>query len=145
QNDLDRARDILSAVRNYPSQNCGGQRAHDLEHEQDRILDQRARIELDERLSDRRHNNRRIKQRGRRHPLAQLRAFHDDNSEMSTQNRPPPARRSATGPSTSAGKNVSPPMIRITPTRSPTNRPPVVGNVPLEAATSFFCASEPAI
>ena len=42
-------------------------------------------------------------------------------------------------------KKVRPPMIRITPTTSPTNRPPVVGNVPTEAGCDFFAASEPAI
>ena len=49
------------------------------------------------------------------------------------------------GPSASAGKKVKPPMIRITPTSRPTNRPPVVGNVPAEGGTVFFAASEPAI
>src|SRR6185437_10373837 len=56
-----------------------------------------------------------------------------------------PARCSAIGPSASAGKKVRPPMIRITPTTRPTNSPPVVGNVPADGGTDFFCASEPAI
>src|SRR6185312_4029269 len=56
-----------------------------------------------------------------------------------------PARCSTIGPSASAGKKVRPPMIRITPTTRPTNRPPVVGNVPADAGTDFLAASEPAI
>ena len=49
------------------------------------------------------------------------------------------------GPSASAGKKVSPPMITITPTSRPTNRPPVVGNVPADGGIDFFATSEPAI
>src|SRR5262249_6322509 len=55
------------------------------------------------------------------------------------------ARCSTIGPRESAGKNVRPPMITITPTTSPTNRLPVVGKVPAEAGTIFLAASEPAI
>src|SRR6266700_4251784 len=55
------------------------------------------------------------------------------------------ARCSTIGPNASAGKKVSPPMIRITPTTRPTNRPPVVGNVPADGGTDFLAASEPAI
>ena len=33
----------------------------------------------------------------------------------------------------------------MTPTTRPTNRPPVVGNVPADAGTDFLAASEPAI
>ncbi len=50
----------------------------------------------------------------------------------------------ATGPNTSAGKKVSPPTMRIVPTSRPTNSAPWVGNVPAEAGTIFFAASEPA-
>ncbi|MND08037.1 hypothetical protein D3C83_304070 [compost metagenome] len=49
------------------------------------------------------------------------------------------------GPSASAGKNVSPPMIRITPIRRPTNKASWVGNVPGDVGTIFLPASEPAI
>src|SRR5262249_28974324 len=52
---------------------------------------------------------------------------------------------STMGPSASAGKYCRPPRIRITPIRRPTNRGPCVGNVPLEAGTFFFAASEPAM
>ena len=55
------------------------------------------------------------------------------------------ARCSAIGPSASAGKKVRPPMMRMTPTTRPTNRPPVVGNVPAEGGIDFLAASEPAI
>ena len=44
------------------------------------------------------------------------------------------------GPSASAGKNVRPPTITITPTTRPTNRLPVVGNVPADAAMLFYPA-----
>src|ERR1035437_1338438 len=49
------------------------------------------------------------------------------------------------GPSASAGKKVRPPTITITPTTRPMKRPPVVGNVPADAAMLFFSTSEPAI
>ncbi len=49
------------------------------------------------------------------------------------------------GPSASAGKKVRPPTIRITPTRRPTNSPPVVGNVPSDGGTILLAASDPAI
>ena len=42
------------------------------------------------------------------------------------------------GPSASAGKKVRPPTIRITPTSRPTNKPPVVGNVPAERRPTFL-------
>ena len=63
------------------------------------------------------------------------------------QNRVPAviARCSTMGPSASAGKKVRPPTMRMTPTTRPTNRPPVVGNVPADGGTDFLAASEPAI
>src|SRR6516164_6554293 len=66
---------------------------------------------------------------------------------MIDQNRVPAfiARCSTIGPSASAGKKVRPPMIRITPTTSPTNRLPVVGNVPADGGCDFLPASDPAI
>ena len=42
------------------------------------------------------------------------------------------------GPSASAGKNVRPPTTRMTPTTRPTNRPPVVGNVPADAGDALL-------
>src|SRR3981081_3537062 len=54
------------------------------------------------------------------------------------------ARCSTIGPSASAGKKVRPPMIRITPTTRPTNRPPVVGSVPADGGIDFLPAREPA-
>ena len=63
------------------------------------------------------------------------------------QNRVPAliASCSTIGPSASAGKKVRPPTIRMTPTTRPTNRPPVVGNVPADGGIDFLAASEPAI
>src|SRR3982074_1566014 len=54
------------------------------------------------------------------------------------------ARCSTIGPSASAGKKVRPPIIRMTPTTRPTNRPPVVGSVPADGGIDFLPASEPA-
>ena len=74
--------------------------------------------------------------------------FHGRNSEMRSIRTGcwrSPARCSTIGPSASAGKKVRPPMIRITPTTRPTNRPPVVGKVPADAGTDFLAASAPAI
>src|SRR6476659_3285393 len=52
---------------------------------------------------------------------------------------------STIGPSASDGKKVRPPTMTMTPTTRPTNRVPVVGNVPADAGTNFLAASEPAI
>src|SRR5262249_24091039 len=52
---------------------------------------------------------------------------------------------STMGPSASAGKKVRPPMITITPTTKPTNRPPVVGKGPEDGGSDFFSAGEPPI
>src|SRR5215468_6927480 len=52
---------------------------------------------------------------------------------------------STIGPSASAGKNVSPPTMTMTPTTRPTNRVPVVGKVPADGGTDFLTTSEPAI
>ena len=51
------------------------------------------------------------------------------------------ARCSTIGPSASAGKKVSPPTIRTTPTSRPTNSAPSVGKVPCEACSVFLPAS----
>ncbi len=48
------------------------------------------------------------------------------------------------GPRLSAGKNVSAPTIRITPTSSTVNSAVLTGNVPDEGGTLFFCARLPA-
>src|SRR5262249_60472828 len=52
---------------------------------------------------------------------------------------------STIGPSDRAGKKVSAPTIRITPTNSPVNRRPWVGNVPGPGGTVFLPIIEPAI
>src|SRR5271163_1344662 len=54
------------------------------------------------------------------------------------------SRCSRIGPSASAGKKVSAPTIRITPTRSTVNNGVLTGNVPAEGGASFFCARLPA-
>src|SRR5262249_9344850 len=125
----------------------GGQRGDDLEHEHHRILDQRARIELDESRADRRHHDLGIEQRRNRHALADIRGFHGAAPDQFAANNVPEviAKCSTMGPSASAGKKVRPPMITMTPTTRPTNSPPVVGNVPAEGGTDFFSASEPAM
>src|ERR1700759_3301045 len=55
------------------------------------------------------------------------------------------AKFSTIGPRASAGKKEGPPTMTMTPTTRPTNRPPVVGNVPADGGWDFFAASEPAI
>src|SRR4029450_9149447 len=62
----------------------------------------------------------------------------DQNSDFASI-----AKCSATAPSASAGKNVRPPTIMITPTSNPTKSGPCVGNVPADAGTIFFATSEP--
>src|ERR1700722_17229823 len=49
------------------------------------------------------------------------------------------------GPRASEGRKVRPPVIRITPTTRPTNRPPSVGNVPADVGTIFLRTKDPAI
>ena len=49
------------------------------------------------------------------------------------------------GPSASAGKKVSPPTMRMTPTTRPMKRPPVVGKVPADGGCVFFAARDPAM
>ena len=51
---------------------------------------------------------------------------------------------STTGPSVSAGKKVSAPTIRTTPTSRPTNKGPFVGKVPADAGITFLLARLPA-
>src|SRR6185437_12993993 len=112
------------------------------------VLDHQPRIQLDDGRTDGGHHDFRIDhRRDRRLPL-QFNGFHGRSSESEIDQNTVlalPARCSTMGPSASAGKKVRPPMIRITPTTRPTNRPPVVGNVPIEAGIDFFSASEPAI
>src|SRR5262249_37035190 len=97
--------------------------------------------------ADRRHDDLRVEQRRHRGALADLHGFHGRRLRQLDANSVPAliARCSTMGPSASAGKKVRPPTIRITPTTSPMNRPPVVGNVPLDGGTDFCAASEPAM
>src|SRR5262249_7201892 len=57
QHDLEFEAGALAAGDDVADQDHGGQRRDHLEHEHHRILDQRARIELDESRADRRHDN----------------------------------------------------------------------------------------
>ena len=52
---------------------------------------------------------------------------------------------STIGPSNSAGRSISPAVSAMTPTSTIPNVPPSVRNVPAEAGTTFFAASEPPI
>src|SRR5215472_18373164 len=52
---------------------------------------------------------------------------------------------STIGPRARAGKNCSPPMIKMTPTSRPTKSGPSVGKVPPLAASFGLAASAPAI
>ncbi len=71
QDDLELERDMAAAGHEIADQDDGRQRRHDLEHEHDGILHERARIELDEGGADGRHDDLRIEQRRYRHALAQ--------------------------------------------------------------------------
>src|SRR5262249_22885071 len=73
-------------------------------------------------------------------PVNSMRPQFDENSVPALI-----ASCSTMGPSASAGKKVSPPMMTMTPTTRPMNRPPVVGNVPIDGGIDFLAASEPAI
>ena len=55
------------------------------------------------------------------------------------------AKCSATGPSVSAGRKVSPPTITITPVSKAMKRRPVVGRVPTDDGVMGFAASDPAM
>src|SRR5262245_48150617 len=123
-----------------------GEQGHHFQHEHHWVAGERARVELAEGLPDRGKHDLRVQQCRDRHPLANFRRFHCEASDE-VQNTVPAciASCSTIGPSASAGKNVRPPTIRMTPTKSPTNNAPVVGNVPSDGGTDFFAASEPAM
>ncbi len=79
--DLKFEHDLTAAGHEISDQNDGGQSGDDLKHEHHWVLDQRARIELHERLADRRDHNLGVHQSRHRHALANLRGFHRNNSE----------------------------------------------------------------
>ena len=136
--DLGREADTAGPGGEVAHQEHGGEHGDDLDHEHDRVLDHRPRVELAEHLGQRRQQDRRVEQRGHRHPLALPMALERrrlrDHDLVSAQNRVPPsiARCSTIGPRARAGKKVRPPTIRMTPTSRPTNRAPLVGRVPSE-------------
>src|SRR5262249_4050032 len=103
---------------------------------------------LHERGADRREDDLAVEQGRDRHALAQLGGCHRRQLQGQFDANTVPAfiaSCSTIGPSASAGKNVRPPMITITPTTRPTNRPPVVGKVPADGGIDFFSTSEPAM
>src|SRR5262249_6655081 len=107
----------------------------DPDDEHHRILELHARVELAERVEHRAAHERRVEQRTR---ASLPRDVHDP---------PPPAticRCSTTGPSASAGRNVSAPTSSTVPTSRTTKSGPCVGSVPAPAGTSFLRASAPA-
>ena len=126
--DLEREAEVLAAGREVAQEDHGGQRGDDLDHEHDRVLHHDPWIELGESGADRRHDDLRIDQ-------APMRASACAVSRFPLKSAPNAcgqnimcaciARCSTIGPSASAGKKVRPPMMRITPTSRPTNRPPV--------------------
>ena len=101
---------------------------HDLGDEDHRIADQLARIELDEGIAAAAPS--RIARSKSERAVRVLVAM-----EWLRQKVLPASIRkcSTIGPRARAGKNCSPPRIRIMPTSRPTNSGPSVGNVPAEA------------
>src|SRR5207244_9417824 len=110
-----------------------------------RILHQWPRVDLHKSRADRRHHDFGIEQGRDRLALANNRDFHGLPPDQFGANSVPLviAICSTIGPSASAGKKMSPPIITMTPTTSPTKRPPVVGKVPAEGGIDFFAAREP--
>ena len=81
--DLEFEADMPASGQEIANQNDGGQRRDHFEHEHHRALDQRARIELHERLADRRNHDLGIQQSRDRHAFADMRGFHCNDSEDS--------------------------------------------------------------
>jgi hypothetical protein len=71
QDDLEFEQDVSAAGKEIADEDHRRQRRDDFQHEHDRVLDQRPRIELDEGGTDRRHDDLRIEQRRDRHAPAQ--------------------------------------------------------------------------
>ena len=72
QDDLELKADMPAAGHQIANQDHRRERGDDFEHEHDRILHQRSRIELDEGGADRRHDDLWIEERRYRHALAQM-------------------------------------------------------------------------
>jgi hypothetical protein len=72
EDDLELEADILPTSEQVADEDDRGQHGHDLEHEHDRIADQRARIELDESRTGRRQHDLGIEQRRGRRSLADV-------------------------------------------------------------------------
>src|SRR5260370_29170563 len=123
---------MLAPGHQIAEQDDRDERRNDLEHEHDRLLDERPWIKLDEGRADRRPDDLGIEQGRGGGLLADVCGVHGSGSKEFDQNSvfARIANCSTMGPSASAGKKVRPPTMTITPATSPTNRPPVVGNVP---------------
>src|SRR6478735_6331376 len=138
---------MMSAGYQIPNENQRRQCRHHLDDEHHRVLGHVARVKLGEGGTNRRPDDLGIEQGRCWDALACLGGVHRDGSSQFRGKRVPAviARCSTIGPSASAGKKVRPPIIRMTPTTRPMNRPPVVGNVPTDGGTDFLSASDPAI
>ena len=117
----------------------------DVDHEHDRVLDLGPRVELPERPHDRLEQDlgsKRLVARRRRagssRTVLRVGRRGASSEELSVESC------STMGPSASAGKNVRPPMITMTPISRPTNMVLSVRNVPRPAGTICLPASEPA-
>ena len=87
QDDLEGEAKVAAARDQITNEEDGGQDRDDLEHEHDRVLDQRARIELDECRADRRDDDLAVEQRRHRHLLAKRGRFHAYGSDVSSKRR----------------------------------------------------------
>src|SRR5262249_36623681 len=79
--------DVAPTSEKVAQQNDCRQRCDDLEHEHQRILDQRGLIEFSESLTDRRDYDLGDQQRGYGHPLSNSGSFYSANSEESDSER----------------------------------------------------------
>ena len=87
QDDLEREAKVAAPRDQITNEEDGGQDRDDLEHEHDRVLDQRARIELDECRADRRDDDLGVEQCRYRHLLAKCGGFHGIGSNVSSMRR----------------------------------------------------------
>ena len=96
ENDLEGEAEMLAAVDPFTDKDDGGKRGDHLDHEHHRVFHHDARIELGKGRADRRQDDLGIGERRHRHPLAQTRRFHRNDSEVrSIRTVDPPSWRSA--------------------------------------------------
>ena len=84
QDDLECEAEVGPARHQIANQDDGGEDRDDLEHEHHRVLDQRARIELDECRADGRDDDLGVEQGRYRHLLAECGGFHGNGSNVSS-------------------------------------------------------------